>query len=25
MLKKFYIWMGISVTALVIGLVLLFG
>jgi len=25
MLKKFYIWMGISISALVVGLVLLFG
>ncbi|MDH5463765.1 MAG: hypothetical protein OEW49_05595 [Nitrosopumilus sp.] len=25
MLKKFYVWMGISVAALVVGLVLLFG
>jgi len=25
MLKKFYVWMGISVAALIVGLVLLFG
>jgi len=25
MMKKFYAWMGISVSALVVGLVLLFG
>jgi len=25
MLKKFYVWMGISVAALVVGLILLFG